>query len=73
MFPGENLDIKVNKYGHEVNDYSVQCSLLIKCAELLIFLSKSNEIKSGAWVNNSGNGAFGVTGQLTKRSPFAVL
>lgn len=31
------------------------------------------EIKSGGWVNNNGNGAFGVTGQLTKRCPSAVL
>lgn len=38
LFQGEDLDIKLNKYGHEVNDYSVQCSLLINCAEFLIFL-----------------------------------
>lgn len=51
LFQGEDLDIKVNKYVHEVNDCSAQCSLLIKCAEFLIFLLNSHGDKICAWVN----------------------
>lgn len=49
---------------------STPCSLFII---FLFFCSVPLEIKSGAWVKNKGDGAFGVMGQVTKRSPFAVL